>query len=287
MSSVNPFLRLTNVTNAWVEIRNIRPAGPRFKPGVTLLGLIKGRKNGGRYHELMKEARAGDVVIHINEPTRGHKYISGASIIERGAVRKGEHYLVALRDAFWLSPTDRIPISEFLKKHTKAIRKEITSRPRNYPFILRKEVNSQSKRFVLAERYFKKLTPTLATLILSELEGLIKVQKEEEFRAEFESSVADALNLDSDELRRRALDMPARPQRVLRTIYAFDRNPYVVAEVLRRAKLNGCEAEYCINRLPFLRSDGSPFLEVHHILSLAQGGPRHHRKRNSTMPELS
>ncbi len=50
----------------------------------------------------------------------------------------------------------------------------------------------------------------------------------------------------------------------------FNRNPYVVAEVLLRA--NGtCEA--CGNSAPFIRrSDDTPYLEVHHTTPLADGG---------------
>jgi HNH endonuclease len=272
MASVNPFLHLAHVRNAWVEVKNIKQADPQYKPGVTLRGLIEGTKNHGHYHELMKDARAGDVVIHIHEPKRGHKYLSGASIVDREAVRKGGDYSVSLRDVFWLPITDRISIAEFLKKHAKAIRKELTSHPKNYPFLLRKERHSQLKGLSLTQRYFTKLTSHLAELILGEISGLITVETEEEYRAVFDDAVADASSLDSDELRRRVSYMPAKPLRVLRTIYAFNRNPFVVAVVLRRAKLTGCEADFCMNRKPFIRSDGSPFLEVHHRLPLARGG---------------
>ena len=69
----------------------------------------------------------------------------------------------------------------------------------------------------------------------------------------------------------------------------FRRNPDVVAEVLARA--NGvCEG--CGERAPFIRaSDGTPYLEVHHVVMLADGGddtvdnalglcPNCHRKRH-------
>jgi 5-methylcytosine-specific restriction protein A len=113
----------------------------------------------------------------------------------------------------------------------------------------------------------------LANLILSDLKDLIKIEEtEEEYYKEFETEVASALTLDREELRRRASSMPEQPERVLRTICVFNRNPYVVAEVLRRAEADGCEAELCTNRKPFFKLDGLPFLEVHHRLPLAQGG---------------
>jgi len=53
-------------------------------------------------------------------------------------------------------------------------------------------------------------------------------------------------------------------------VLSFRRNPDVVAEVLERA--NG-HCEDCSMPAPFNRkSDGTPFLEVHHLLMLAHGG---------------
>ncbi len=50
----------------------------------------------------------------------------------------------------------------------------------------------------------------------------------------------------------------------------FKRNPDVIAEVLERAD-GFCES--CRKAAPFFRrSDGTPFLEVHHSIPLAQGG---------------
>lgn len=50
----------------------------------------------------------------------------------------------------------------------------------------------------------------------------------------------------------------------------FQRNPDVVAEVLFRA--NG-HCEHCGNPAPFTRrTNGSPYLEVHHTKSLVEGG---------------
>lgn len=54
------------------------------------------------------------------------------------------------------------------------------------------------------------------------------------------------------------------------TLPRFKRNPDVVAEVLSRAK---GKCEECKNKAPFIRkSDNTPYLEVHHIVSLSDGG---------------
>ena len=50
----------------------------------------------------------------------------------------------------------------------------------------------------------------------------------------------------------------------------YDRNPDVIVEVLERA---GSKCEKCLNDAPFKkRKDGMPYLEVHHIVRLADGG---------------
>ncbi|PTS79990.1 hypothetical protein DBR33_00125 [Stenotrophomonas sp. HMWF022] len=56
---------------------------------------------------------------------------------------------------------------------------------------------------------------------------------------------------------------------VQRSVY--ERNPWVVAGALLRAG-GKCEVEDCEVSL-FLRDDGSPYLEVHHIEPLSDGGP--------------
>lgn len=50
---------------------------------------------------------------------------------------------------------------------------------------------------------------------------------------------------------------------------AFKRDPAVVAHVLNEA---GDMCENCNEKAPFYRQDGTPYLEVHHIRTLADGG---------------
>lgn len=61
----------------------------------------------------------------------------------------------------------------------------------------------------------------------------------------------------------------ARPTRIERVVQEFARSPAVVAEVLRIA---AGRCELCECAAPFLRADGSPYLEVHHVRTLAEGG---------------
>lgn len=71
--------------------------------------------------------------------------------------------------------------------------------------------------------------------------------------------------------RRGALPIGAeRPAQSTVATVAYLRDPAVAAHVLDRA-CGKCEA--CGSMGPFLAGDGEPFLEVHHVVQLAEGGP--------------
>ncbi len=61
-----------------------------------------------------------------------------------------------------------------------------------------------------------------------------------------------------------------RPESRSRQTTIYERDPSVVAFVERRA---GGICELCSRPAPFHRKDGTPFLEVHHVVPLAEGGP--------------
>ena len=75
-----------------------------------------------------------------------------------------------------------------------------------------------------------------------------------------------------DQLKNRSLPRPSgkeRPASTLASITQFQRDATVKAWVLRQA--NGvCES--CLGVAPFKTADGTPFLEVHHVRQLADGG---------------
>lgn len=65
-------------------------------------------------------------------------------------------------------------------------------------------------------------------------------------------------------------ELPGLPSKTVVTTMVYERNPHIVVEVLNRA--NGI-CENCNKLAPFIReSDGTPYLEVHHIIRLADGG---------------
>ncbi|AFM13945.1 HNH endonuclease [Turneriella parva] len=86
----------------------------------------------------------------------------------------------------------------------------------------------------------------------------------------FEKDLRKSLNLTAKERRERLAKAKIKPLKRKSTATVFQRNPDVVAEVLARAK-GRCES--CKKPAPFKRvSDGSPYLEVHHLIRLIDGG---------------
>ncbi|WP_305791407.1 helix-turn-helix domain-containing protein [Thalassospira sp. A40-3] len=94
------------------------------------------------------------------------------------------------------------------------------------------------------------------------------------------SPVADRQKLEerSEQLRKRLRRKPMqegptgvrKPEVTTITTTAIRRDPLVRAWVLENA--NGI-CELCKQPAPFMRPDGTPYLEVHHVKTLADGGP--------------
>lgn len=73
-----------------------------------------------------------------------------------------------------------------------------------------------------------------------------------------------------ERLERILLTRGTLPERIRVVSYTFRRNPDVVAEALHRA---GGHCESCNLPAPFMRAkDKSPYLDVHHIIPLSDGG---------------
>jgi hypothetical protein len=87
----------------------------------------------------------------------------------------------------------------------------------------------------------------------------------------FAAEVEQAMALSPEDRAHHLARQPAGTAFHLAMTVVYDRSPYVVAEVLARAQ-GHCER--CGKPAPFLRrTDGSPYLEVHHCRRLADGGP--------------
>lgn len=59
------------------------------------------------------------------------------------------------------------------------------------------------------------------------------------------------------------------PNKITQQVQVYERDPKVKAWVLKQS--NGI-CEVCDSPAPFTKSDGEPYLEVHHVLPLAEGG---------------
>lgn len=63
---------------------------------------------------------------------------------------------------------------------------------------------------------------------------------------------------------------PKKPNRIAVTSYIYERSADIIAEALIRADGN---CEKCNSPAPFIRKkDDTPYLEVHHVVSLSEGG---------------
>jgi 5-methylcytosine-specific restriction enzyme A len=97
-----------------------------------------------------------------------------------------------------------------------------------------------------------------------------KAEPKARYERDLAGAVGDSLAARSDERKSRLAAANPTPERIQLISTGFRRNPDVIAEVLLRA--NGV-CERCKKPAPFRRkSDGSPFLEVHHWKPLGEGG---------------
>ncbi|EIV8506941.1 HNH endonuclease, partial [Vibrio parahaemolyticus] len=85
------------------------------------------------------------------------------------------------------------------------------------------------------------------------------------------NTLVDAAITDTSERRKKRLDKaPKKPKARIVTTVVYERNPDVIAEALQRA--NG-RCEHCNETAPFRKkTTKKPYLEVHHIIRLADGG---------------
>jgi 5-methylcytosine-specific restriction enzyme A len=81
--------------------------------------------------------------------------------------------------------------------------------------------------------------------------------------------VAESLKASHTARQERLTKAPRFPEQIEVISREYRRNPDVIAEVLIRAD-GKCES--CKTPAPFLRPDGTPYLEVHHRVLLAKGG---------------
>jgi len=121
-------------------------------------------------------------------------------------------------------------------------------------------------------------TPQGKTIREKEKEGKIVLTKliqkkeinENEYNQELDLKIKKAKKLSKKNRKKKIKDFPEIPERIILKSTGFKRNQYIIIEVIERS--NGI-CDLCRKKAPFIRfSDGSPFLEVHHIKPLSEGG---------------
>jgi len=89
----------------------------------------------------------------------------------------------------------------------------------------------------------------------------------------FEEQIQKSLANPREERLARLSKAKTKPQAIQVVTTAFQRNPDVVAEVLFQAAQSGWLCSNCKSPAPFNRKNGGfPYLEVHHMKRLADGG---------------
>ncbi|EPE8512770.1 MULTISPECIES: HNH endonuclease signature motif containing protein [Vibrio] len=120
------------------------------------------------------------------------------------------------------------------------------------------EINAKAFiRFVAQDKLFPTANETIK-------------ESQAEYKVTFENEVNKSLDDSSENRQRRLASRSTKPKVVYRLVQDYRRDPDVVAEALYRAE-GFCEK--CKEKAPFIkRSNGEPYLEVHHIIPLSQGG---------------
>jgi len=123
---------------------------------------------------------------------------------------------------------------------------------------------------LMGRRWVSGLKPAknVGANVAEQLEQLISKVEGQQFEpiAGFQSKVAKLIEK-PDGLKPKG---STNPGTTISSVTQFNRDPAVTAWVLQEA--NG-QCESCGGRAPFSREDGTPYLEVHHVHRLADGGP--------------
>ena len=104
---------------------------------------------------------------------------------------------------------------------------------------------------------------------LKRKDGTAPVVPKKELDKTFERKVKKASTLTLDELKAKASKSTPKPGSRVATTTSYQRDPNVVNYTLKRA--NGI-CELCEQPAPFKKKNGDPYLEVHHVVQLANDG---------------
>ncbi|WP_216624735.1 NUDIX domain-containing protein [Paenibacillus foliorum] len=170
-----------------------------------------------------------------------------------------KYYMYSLKDVFKTdykynkaiidSVITKTPIYVFEKQDTRLTLKGIYRYESHH-----EKPEDSSKWFIL--RKVDSLSTNLALTV-------------KEYEEQVSKQVDTSRSSNKEDRQKRLAEAPKLPDTVTVTTTAFKRNPDVIVEVLNRSK-GICKK--CRKPAPFLRRDLTPYLEVHHIVPLAEGG---------------
>lgn len=132
-----------------------------------------------------------------------------------------------------------------------------------YLYILRPELKEAIKELVSEGKIYYDSSQEMSTVVSEIFEG-------DAFQKELDYAIEQSKKLTREVRMNRILNANKNLVQIRVAQIIFRRNSDVIAETLERAD-GICEA--CKNPAPFIRkSDNSPYLEVHHIKALSDGG---------------
>ena len=151
--------------------------------------------------------------------------------------------------AIYSTKDTNVPIYVFIKEDTRCVLHGV------FKYVRHVEEADGSKWFELEKNDHYETLHTLT---------------DQEYENDLEIKVTQSQITDSVARKKRLKHAAKKPEVIEVVTTQYKRNPDVIAEVLERA--NGY-CEECKQEAPFKRAkDGTPYLEVHHVIPLAKGG---------------
>ena len=194
---------------------------------------------------------------HKSGETIGRMYLVTAEQYEEIRDQKG-------RSSAWYDK--EVELGEYLGVPIKTV----TSKERKVVSV----ASSKYQRVVEAgikEAYPEKSEEEVAAYLERTFTYQVEINHSDQtLKAKWEEALAAAKKLSEEERTKLLKEAPQKPKRIITTTTCFEYNPVVIATRLALAE---GKCEKCGQEAPFISAlDGMPYLEVHHIKSIAEGG---------------
>lgn len=198
-----------------------------------------------------RDLKAVFIKVTLENGRYPNEWIEKDHILKYYLKNRGQRFSLEYEDnqAIYNTRKTNIPIYVFIKEDTQCYLTGI------FKYISHHTGSDNSMWFTLGKLDNYKITNPVTA---------------EEYQKELENKIKQSKVDDENNRLQRLATAPTKPETVVVITTQYKRNADVIAEVLLRAK-GYCE--YCKNEAPFKRlKDGTPFLEVHHIIPLSQDG---------------